>query len=99
MLEPFEQLQAFGGRFNDLVFVLKDLAAFPFDQHADGFAHAPSRGSKDLKAVDARNKQGDAAIAHDSHAFGKTEEGFKFKASEVDALELVGWVQGKFVIW
>ena len=99
MLEAFEHLQAFRGRFNDLVFVLKDLAAFPFDQHADGFAHAPSRGSKDLKAVDARNKQGDAAIAHDSHAFRKPGEGLKFKASEVDALELVGGIQGKIVIW
>lgn len=74
--------------------MLEDLAAFAFYQDTDGARHAPTCGAHDLHAVPARHQQRNAAVTGHADTLGKLREGFQFEAGDVDALELLGGVQG-----
>src|SRR6266545_7928976 len=53
ILEPTQKIQPLGGGFDDLLFVLEDLASVLFHEHTDRFPHAPTRCPQHLQAIDA----------------------------------------------
>src|SRR5581483_4036256 len=93
-----QQLEPFRCGLYDQVLTLEDLAAFPFDQHANSFAHAPPRSAQHLQAVYSGHEHSNAVVANDANALGKAIKAFNFKAGEINALELLGRTHGELLI-
>ena len=79
--EAIKSLQPFRSGLYSFLFILKYLLAIAFDQNPDRFSHAPAGGSENLHSVDSRDQESDAAVAHHTHALGKSVECLEFKTS------------------
>ena len=69
---------------------LEDLAAFLFHEHAEDFAHSPSRDANHLQADRHGLQQRDAAIANHANRVGITLESLQLETGEIEALQLLG---------